>query len=103
MNKNGEAIYNTRITKNYKDGNTWFTQNPKTGVHYALVCLAENETMPATVSWHYNLPVKGSRIKLLQTGESLRWKIEGDAVSVSLPASMAKAKQAALAFAFVAQ
>lgn len=101
MDKNGEAIYNTRITKNYKDGNTWFTQNPHTGTYYALVCLPEQQAVPEEIIWQYNLPKKGSKIMLLQTGESVRWKLEGDKVRVYLPASMVRKNYAALAFAFV--
>ncbi|MEJ7683227.1 MAG: hypothetical protein WKG06_36295 [Segetibacter sp.] len=61
MNKNGEAIYNTRITKDYNDGNTYFTKNNKEGKRYALVCLKEGEEVPASVTWKTNLPKK--RIK----------------------------------------
>jgi len=100
--KNGAAIYNTRITKNYNDGNTWFTQNPKDGTRYALVCLKEGEALPKLVSWKMNAPKTKSTMKLLQTGENVKWFMENSAVVVVVPKSLLKSKSvsAALAFAF---
>lgn len=101
--KNGEAIYNTRITKNYHDGNTWFTQNNQTGTRYALVCLREGESLPATVSWKMNAPLPKSKMKLLHTGETVKWSMEGDSVVVTIPKSLAKKMSSvppALAFSF---
>ena len=66
MDKNGAAIYNTRITKNYQDGTTFFTENKKEGNRYALVCLKEGEKAPATVEWNGNVPKKGSSMKWLK-------------------------------------
>jgi len=102
MNKNGAAIYNTRTTKNYNDGDTWFTQNNKEGVRYALVCLKDESAIPAYLSWKTNVPKKGSTMKLLQTGETVQWKMEGDIVKVILPKSLNKMKDiSALAFSFL--
>ena len=102
MNKNSEAIYNTRITKNYHDGNTWFTQNNQLGKRYALVCLKDGEALPATITWKTNAPKKGTKMKLLQTGETVKWQQEGEGVEVILPASLKKIKGAipALTFSF---
>lgn len=102
MKANGEAIYNTRTSAVYHEGNTWFTQNNKTGVQYALVCLKENEPIPATLSWKINIPKKGSTLKLLQTGEKIKWSVSGDEIKVSLPKSILKAGNhlPALAFSF---
>jgi alpha-L-fucosidase len=102
MSKNGAALYNTRITKNYHDRNTWFTQNPKTGVWYALVCLPEKSPVPSETSWQNNPVKSGSKITLLQTGETVKWRQEGDSIRIFLPASIQKSKEAypALAFSF---
>lgn len=102
MNKNGEALYNTRITKNYHDGNTWFTQNPKTGLRYAMVCLKEGDAMAKEIVWRNNSPKKGSEMKLLQTGKMVKWTQQGDEVHIILPSSMLNAKEVypALAFSF---
>lgn len=103
IDKNGEALYNTRITKSYHDGNTWFTQNPKTGVRYALVCLAEGNPVLNEITWQQNLPKKGSKITLLQTGKPVQWTQDGDKVRVILPSSILNTKEsyAALAFSFI--
>ena len=102
LEKNGAAIYETRTTKAYQEGNTFFTRNKSGNVQYALVCLPENEAVPKEVVWKSNLPRKGSTIKWLQTGKKVKWKIEGDSVRVYLPSSAVTAKNAnpALAFSF---
>ncbi|HEY5773236.1 MAG TPA: alpha-L-fucosidase, partial [Chitinophagaceae bacterium] len=104
MNKNGVAIYNTRTTKNYRDGNTWFTQNIKSGTRYALVCLVENQPIPKEIIWQFNIPEKGSKITLVETGESVKWQLEGNAVKLFLPSSFINSKDSkppALVFSFV--
>ena len=103
MSKNGAAIYNTRTTKNYRDGNTWFTQNLKTGIHYALVCLPENQQIPKEIIWQFNIPKKGSRITLIETGESVVWQQEGNNVKLFLPPSVMNVKEnwPALVFSFI--
>jgi alpha-L-fucosidase len=105
MNKNGEAIYNTRIVKNYNSGNSWFTQNNIIQTRYALVCIKEGDAVPATVSWKMNVPKKGTLMKVLQTGEKVKWTVSGDEVKVILPKSLLKMNEAmpALAFAFSPQ
>jgi alpha-L-fucosidase len=101
MDKNGAALYHTRITKNYRDGHTWFTQNPATHTRYALICLDENSLLPKEVSWQTNLPRKGSVMKWLQTGESVRWILEGTKVRVLLPSVLnPNVSYPALAFSF---
>jgi alpha-L-fucosidase len=102
MKQNGAAIYNTRITKNYRSGDTWFTQNPKDGTRYALVCLPDNKPLANEIVWQGNLPKKGSKMVLLQTGEAVKWNADENGVKVTLPSSVLKAKQLlpALAFSF---
>jgi len=103
MRKNGVAIYDSRSTKNYRDGNTWFTQNIKSGMRYALVCLPENQPMPKEVIWQFNIPKKGSKVILLETGQSVMWSFEGNKVKVDLPSSVINAKERlpALVFSFI--
>ncbi len=104
MDKNGAAIYNTRITKNYHEGNTWFTKNNQSGTTYALVCLPENEPLPSQVTWKTNLPKKGAVIQLLQTGTKVKWVSTAEGVKVFLPSSLTKSTipVPALAFSFEA-
>ena len=97
---NGEAIYNTRITKDYHAGNTWFTQNKNGTLRYAIVCMEEGKDLPATLSWQTNVPAAKSKIKLLQTGEYVKWKVTGEGVTITLPKSVAGKSYPALAFTF---
>ena len=102
MNKNGSAVYGTRITEKYMDGQTIFTQSKDSSVRYALVCLTEGSTIPKTLTWQSHVPKRGTNIKLLQTGEAVKWRMNGDNVVIELPAAISKSKEAlpALAFAF---
>jgi len=100
MTKNGEAIYNTRSTKYFQDGNTWFTQNKQQGKMYALVCLKENEPVPASVEWRNNLPAKGTVMRLLQNGKPVKWKLQDDSVKVFLPSGIQQSSSPALVFSF---
>jgi alpha-L-fucosidase len=101
---NGDAIYNTRATEQYQDGNTYFTQGKK-GARFAIACLPEGEAISNTVEWTGNTPKKGSKMKLLQNGKTVRWVKEGDKVKVYLPESLSKEKGTypALAFSFTAE
>ncbi|MBT1695677.1 alpha-L-fucosidase [Fulvivirgaceae bacterium PWU4] len=101
LKQNGEGIYNTRATIHYRDGNTWFTQ-AHNGTLYALVCLEKDKPLPETVTWKLNIPAKGSSIKLLANGENVKWKREGDMVTVTVPSSFRKKYTAypAMAFSF---
>lgn len=102
MDKNGAALYDTRITPNYRDANTWFTENKSKTLRYAIVCLPEDQPVPKEIVWKNNLPKRGTRIKLLQTGETIKWKHEGDSVRVYVPASITRSQESnpALAFSF---
>ena len=103
MDKNGAAIYNTRITKNFHDGNVWFTQNRRLGFRYALVNLKESDELPGYIELTQNLPAKGTKMKLLQTGQEVSWIRQGDRVKIILPQSFLKEKKRypALAFSFI--
>ncbi|MEP6749360.1 MAG: alpha-L-fucosidase [Bacteroidota bacterium] len=99
---NGSAIYGTRTTGKYIDGNVYFTQSKDSATLYALANLPENATVPATISWTGNIPKKGSKVILLQTGAKVKWTTEGDKVTVFVPAELVKQSKSmpALAFAY---
>ncbi|GAB3027512.1 alpha-L-fucosidase [Niabella terrae] len=97
MDRNGAAIYNTRTTAIYQDGNVYFTKSKDGKTCFALVPLTTGQTIPATISWSGNLPEKGSRITLLQTGQKLKWNLRDGKVQVQVPRGI---KTAALALAF---
>jgi alpha-L-fucosidase len=102
MKANGDAIYNTRITAEYQEGNIYFTKSKMGNLEYALVCMEENTAVPLSIQWKNNPPAKGTKMKLLQTGETVKWVREGDRVEVTMPKSVFKNKAAypALAFSF---
>jgi alpha-L-fucosidase len=104
MEVNGEAIYNTRTTDFYQDKKTYFTKG-KNDLIYALVCLPENEAIQSEIEWTGNLPKKGSKMKLLQTGKEVKWTQSGDKVKVVVPSELLKSggNIPALAFAFTSE
>lgn len=94
LKKNGEAIYNTRITPHYHDGKVWFTANKDNETLYALYALPKEEKLPAVIEWSGNVPVKGSKMVLLSTGKAVKWSVQGDKVKVYLPAAAVKKNEA---------
>lgn len=102
MSKNGEAIYSTRaVDTAYRDGETFFTKG-KDGKLYALVRLKEGEAVPSSVSWSGHLPKRGSVVKLVSTGEKVKWKTENGSVKVTVPGGFVQKNKSypALAFSF---
>ncbi|TDH28613.1 alpha-L-fucosidase [Segetibacter sp. 3557_3] len=102
LKRNGAAIYNTRTVKDYKQDSTYFTGGEKSGKRYALVCLKQNELLTTTITWNNNLPKQGTTIKLLQSGETIKWSTQGNQVKLTMPVSLVKSKEQypALAFEF---
>ncbi|MGC3946602.1 MAG: alpha-L-fucosidase [Chryseolinea sp.] len=96
LSVNGASIYDTRPVSHYVSDNTWFTGN-KDGTVNAIVLLAENSEEPSTVQWRGNLP--HGRMTLVSTGKSVRYRITGDVVTVTLP-SKSTDNSAALAFKY---
>lgn len=103
MKANGSAIYNTRITEKYNDGNVWFTKGKTGSLKYALVCIEQNEPLPGVVSWSGNVPDKKSKMILLHTGRPVKWENKNGVIKVYLPKGVADSKTTsypALAFSF---
>ena len=86
LRKNGRAIYNTRNTKVYNDGKVWFTGDKDGKTIYAIYTLADNETLPATISWRGNVPTKS--VRLVMNGKRVKYVKKGDVVTVTLPKGM---------------
>nr|WP_233166842.1 alpha-L-fucosidase [Pedobacter sp. ASV2] len=99
---NGKAIYNTRITKNYNSGQTWFTQSKNGKAKYAVYCIKKDEKLAKTISWSGNTPKKGTLITLLSSGKKLKWKSLNGQITVELPAD-ATNENIALAFEFTTE
>lgn len=96
---NGTAIYGTRITENYNDGLTWFTQAKDGKTKYAIAGIKEGTAVPATLQWKGNAPTANGKIKLLASGKNVQWKKEGDVVVVTIPKELVGQTSPALAFA----
>ncbi len=82
LRRNGKAIYSTRTTTHYNDGNVWFTASKDGETLYAIYALPEGETLPATIEWSVNVP-KGS-MKMLNNGKNVKYRVQGGKVTVFL-------------------
>ena len=87
LKKNGQAIYNTRITPDYNDGNTWFTADKDGKTLYAVYTVKDGEEMPAAIEWAGNIPA--GTMKLLNMNVSVRYQCDGKKVKVTLPKGLA--------------
>lgn len=95
LKTNGEAIYNTRITPMYHEGNVWFTAGKTNSSLYALYAPPVGEKLSSVIEWHGNIPAKGSKMILLQTGKPVKWKADKNGkVTVYLPQSALKKGEA---------
>lgn len=83
MKKYGQAIYNTRTTKNYHDGNVWFTADKDGKTLYAIYALPENEKLPAIIEWNGNVPT--GKMYLLHGNKKLAYSHKDNKVTVVLP------------------
>ena len=92
----GEAIYSTRITKNYNDGDIWFNASKDGQTLYAIYALKDEEVLPATLSWSGNLP-KGGKVTILNNGKKVKATVKDGVVTVKLPKGM-KQEPVALKF-----
>jgi alpha-L-fucosidase len=100
LNKNGEAIYGTRVVKNFQDGKTFFTSSKDGKKRYALTCLDESEPVPTVIEWKGNYPKPGTDIILLKTGKPVDWSRKKDKVIVKVHGLVKKSKSSISAFAF---
>ena len=92
----GEAIYSTRITKNYNDGDIWFNASKDGQTLYAIYALKDEETLPGTLSWSGNLP-KGGKVTILNNGKKVKATVKEGKVTVKLPKGL-KQEPVALKF-----
>ena len=53
---------------------------------YAIYRLDEGQALPQAISWTGNLPQKS--IRLVSTGKRLKYTIDGDRITVTLPKNM---------------
>ena len=95
LQKNGEAIYSTRPTPNFVSrqeengqvaGTTWFTASKDGSSMYAIYVSNDYENGsagPRTLSWTGNIP--SGKMTLLSSGKSVRYKVSGETVTVTMP------------------
>ena len=83
LNRNGQAVYSTRITPNYVSGNVWFTASKDGRTLYAISMLKDGESNPAVIEWQGNIP-QGKMI-MLNTGQRVKYSVAGNKVSVYIP------------------
>lgn len=79
----GKAIYSTRTTPVYNDGNTWFTASKDGKTCYAILALPEGETLPHTWEWTGNVPE--GKITLLKGNKRLSYNCQNNRVKINLP------------------
>lgn len=99
MRLNGKAIYNTRITPCYRNGDVWFTADKDGETLYALYGLDDAGRLPEFIEWETNIPVKGSAVTCLQDGKKVKWTYRNGRVRVYLPKKF-RTEVKALAFSF---
>lgn len=83
---NGEAIYGTRTTKHFQEGNMFFTKG-KTAT-YMLMPIEEGGKPNPTIVWSGNLPSKNSKITILSEEKPIKWMKDGNKVIIHLPKEM---------------
>ncbi|MEZ4898593.1 MAG: alpha-L-fucosidase, partial [Saprospiraceae bacterium] len=79
MQVNQEAIYGTRPIEPYKEGKICFTRKKDQDLVYAIYLADEGEQSPPEFwSMQRLRPRKGSKVRLLETGDELKWQPNGD-------------------------
>ncbi len=95
MRRNGEAIYSTRVTSIYHDGNLWFTASKDGSTIYGIYALPNDEELPQTIEWSGNLPI--GTVTSVDGGKMLKSKIINDKVVLTVPKGV---RQEAFVFKF---
>lgn len=96
MDKNGRAIYHTRTTPYYNDGNMWFTVSKDHQKMYAICTVKEREEIPNILEWTEKRLQKGQKVRLVSNGKSLRWTLADDKIKVYLPKEVDRTMPVAL-------
>ncbi len=87
LRANGKAIYDTRTTPVYHEGNLWFTADKDGETLYAVYTLPDGETLPDTLEWTGNVPT--GKMKLLKGNRNVKYTCTDDCVKVTLPQGLA--------------
>ena len=88
LSQYGKAIYETVPTPHYHDGNIWFTASKDHKKCFAIHACPENGDAVSSLSWHDNIPAKGTAVRIVGSGRKLSWKADGDLVTVKIPSEL---------------
>lgn len=83
---NGKAIYATRTTPIYNNGNIWFTADKDGKTLYAIYALPEGEELPETIEWTGNIP--NGKMTLLQGNKNIKYTKDKEKTKVFLPRNL---------------
>lgn len=83
---NGKAIYATRTTPIYNNGNIWFTADKDGKTLYAIYALPEGEELPETIEWTGNTP--NGKMILLQGNKNIKYTKDKEKTKVFLPRNL---------------
>lgn len=98
LDVNGKAIYATRPTKHYNDGNVWFTADKNGRTMYAIYALPDKQKeTPQVIEWTTNIPLK-NKVTLLQNGRRVKCEVDGNKVKIHLPKDIDR--KSSMAFSF---
>ena len=88
LSQYGKAIYSTVTTPHYHDGNVWFTSSKDSKTLYAIHTCADNGTQVKTLTWHGNVPKKGSAVRIVGSGKKVTWNADGEFVTLQVPSHL---------------
>ena len=86
MKINAKAIYATRTTPIYNNGNIWFTADKDGKTLYAIYALPEGEELPETIEWTGNIP--NGKMTLLQGNKNIKYTKDKEKTKVFLPRNL---------------
>ncbi|WBL22868.1 alpha-L-fucosidase [Zunongwangia sp. HRR-M8] len=90
LDKNGEAIYGTHAIDDYQEENIYFTEKEET--IYAIAMFEDDVKLPKTITFSKNLPSEYAKIKLLETGKKVDFRIKNGTIEITLPKEIRSAK-----------
>jgi len=94
---NGEAIYDTRPRKAYREGtDVWFTRSKTENVVYAIRMGWPGQTFTVNSV----RPVQGSKVFMLGVKKALNWRQENGALVIEIPSAVADNKPCRQAYVF---
>lgn len=88
INRNAEAIYQTRPLQPYQSGNTLFTRSNSRLYDYAIYLIADNETLPEFIIIPEWFAPRGAKTDIPEFEGKIKTKYTGAGIQVFLPAKL---------------